>query len=53
VVSRQDIGNARQGHHYAVMHQMSKDSNRQLTYGMDRTLWRNLGLFLFLSLDLI
>jgi len=30
---------------------MSEDSNRHWTHGMDRTLWRNLGLFLFLSLD--
>jgi len=30
VVSRRDVGNARRGHYYAVMHQiMSEDSKRQ------------------------
>ena len=42
MVSRQDIGNARRRHYYAVMHQiMSEDSKRQWTHRMDKTLQRN------------
>jgi len=45
VASGQDVGNARWGCYNAVMHWISEDSHRQLTYGIDRTLWRNLRLF--------
>jgi len=52
VVSRQDVDNIRQGCDDAVMHHMSEDSQRTIqTHGMNRTLWRNLGLFPSLSLD--
>jgi len=47
VVSRRDVGDARRGHYYAVMHWiMSEDSKRQWTHRMDRTLQRNLRLTL-------
>ena len=38
MVSRRDIGNVRWGHHNAVIHWMSKDSRRQWTHSIDRTL---------------
>jgi len=44
MASRRDVGDARQGYYNAVMHWMSKDSHRQWTHGIDRTLWRNLRL---------
>jgi len=50
VVSRQDVGNIRWGHYYAVMQLMSKDSKRLWTHRMDRTLWRNLRLSLLFYL---
>ena len=34
MVSRQDVGDARRGYYNAVMHWISKDSNRQLAHGM-------------------
>ena len=45
MASRWDVGDARQGHYNVVMHWMSEDSHRQLTHGINRTIWRNLGLF--------
>jgi len=53
VASRWNDGNARWGHYNAIMHWMSKDSHRQLTHGMDRTLQRNLGLFPFSIFGLV
>ena len=44
MASKQDVGNVRQEHYYAVMYWMSEDSKRQWTHRMDRTLQRNLGL---------
>ena len=34
MVSRQDVGDARQEYYNAVMHWIFKNSNRQLAYGM-------------------
>ena len=34
MVSRQDVSDARQGYYNAVMHWISKDSNRQPAHGM-------------------
>jgi len=53
MVSRWDVGNDRWGYYNAVIYWISKDSNGQLAHGMDRTLWKNLRLFPFLSLDSI
>jgi len=38
MASGQNVGNARWGCYNAVMHWMSKDSKRQWTHSMDRTL---------------
>ena len=45
--ARRNVDGIERGHYYAVMHRMSKHPRRQWTHGMDRTLWRNLGLFFF------
>ena len=52
MASRQDVGDARQEYYNAV-HWMSEDSHKQLTHGMDRTLWRNLGLFSLFIFELV
>ena len=44
---RRDADNTRWRHYHAVMHWMSRDSKRWWTYSIDKTLWRNLGLFPF------
>ena len=42
MVSKRDVGNARQKHYYAVMYQIvSEDSKRQWTHRTDKTLQRN------------
>ena len=60
MASGRDVGNARrdvdilkQRHYYTVMHWMSRDLKRQWTHSMDRTLWRNLGLFPFSIFGLV
>ena len=50
---RRDIDGTEQRHYHAVMHRMSKDSRRQWTYSMNRTLWRNLRLFPFSIFGLV
>ena len=51
--ARRNIDGIEQGHYYAVMHRKSKYPRRQWTYGMDRTLRRNLRLFFFSILGLV
>ena len=48
--ARRNVDGPEQGHYYAVMHRMSKHPRRQWTHGMNRALWRNLGLFSLLYL---
>jgi len=45
MASGRDDGNARWEYYNAVMHWMSKDSKRQWTHRINRTLQRNLRIF--------
>jgi len=51
--ARRNVDGTERGHYYAVMHRMSKYPRRQQTHGMNRTLWRNLGLFLLSIFGLV
>jgi len=51
--ARRNVDGTERGHYYAVIHRMSKHPRRQWTHGIDRTLWRNLGLFFFSIFGLV
>ena len=50
---RRNVDGTERGHYYAVMYRMSKYPRRQWTHGMNRTLQRNLGLFLLFIFGLV
>jgi len=50
---KRDVNGTEQRYYHTVMYRMSKDSKRQWTHSMNKTLWRNLGLFPFSIFGLV